>query len=616
MSQKITEKEVTQILLDNSHVLITQQEDDGSGQKVESLRRIPLPVFLQKCGGAGNENGQLDPEFVKQIVDNYLAANPPSVTETDPTVPAWAKAAEKPAYTAAEVGAISQEDLQAATDAALSQAKESGLFDGAPGADGSDGKDGADGYTPVKGTDYFTEADKQEIASSAAEMVPIPDVLPNPNALTFTGAVTGTYDGSAPLSVEIPSGGSGGGADYSFLNGLKYYALGDSITSMQGTMSATKTFGNSGYSTDLQNRDISDVTVDGYVTAIERRYGLVASNFGVGGQTLVSGYSSLVAKSYSDVALVTIAYGVNDARTGVPLGTVNSTDTTTFAGALNQLLRKIYTDNPECRVLVLSPMQRLTVTEFGIATPNANGNYLIDFVNMCKAIAEKRATAFLDQYRCTGINQTNLYYYTVEGVHPVNQGFARIRNAVIGILDKLFALEYDPIGVMTNAGDTEPEEPNTGGNTGSEEPPTEETGATVVDIADQFTRYGIDMDGWGTGISATDSTKPYRTARYHPESNVTYTIVSYGEAKLLTATDRRMWSFTTLNDDGSIKSGNYIYSASGERGAADTYESVTIDGVEYAKMTKTIVTGDVADNNYWNIPCITKLIGHVSVSYI
>ena len=34
----------------------------------------------------------------------------------------------------------------------------------------------------------------------------------NPNALTFTGAVTGSYDGSAPLSVEIPSGGGGGGS--------------------------------------------------------------------------------------------------------------------------------------------------------------------------------------------------------------------------------------------------------------------------------------------------------------------------------------------------------------------------------------------------------------------
>ena len=32
----------------------------------------------------------------------------------------------------------------------------------------------------------------------------------NPNALTFTGAVTGTYDGSAPLEVAIPSGGDAG----------------------------------------------------------------------------------------------------------------------------------------------------------------------------------------------------------------------------------------------------------------------------------------------------------------------------------------------------------------------------------------------------------------------
>ncbi len=29
-----------------------------------------------------------------------------SYTETDPTVPAWAKAASKPTYTAAEVGAL------------------------------------------------------------------------------------------------------------------------------------------------------------------------------------------------------------------------------------------------------------------------------------------------------------------------------------------------------------------------------------------------------------------------------------------------------------------------------------------------------------------------------
>ena len=32
----------------------------------------------------------------------------------------------------------------------------------------------------------------------------IPTKLPNPNPLTFTGAVAGSYDGSEALTVEIP----------------------------------------------------------------------------------------------------------------------------------------------------------------------------------------------------------------------------------------------------------------------------------------------------------------------------------------------------------------------------------------------------------------------------
>lgn len=48
--------------------------------------------------------------------------------------------------------------------------------------------------------------------------VDIPTALPNPNALTFTGAVTGSYDGSAPLSIEIPSGGSSGSGGSEFPN--------------------------------------------------------------------------------------------------------------------------------------------------------------------------------------------------------------------------------------------------------------------------------------------------------------------------------------------------------------------------------------------------------------
>lgn len=84
-----------------------------------------------------NSLGSADPEAIAKAVADYLAAHP--IEETDPTVPEWAKAETKPTYTADEVGAISQDDLQTATNNALAQAKASGEFDGPAGAPGKDG---------------------------------------------------------------------------------------------------------------------------------------------------------------------------------------------------------------------------------------------------------------------------------------------------------------------------------------------------------------------------------------------------------------------------------------------------------------------------------------------
>ena len=280
-----------------------------------------------------NGGGEVDPEAVQKIVEDYIAANPPTVVETDPTVPEWAKQPEKPTYTAAEVGALpdtykppvdstltqlgqaadakavgdrlstlSEEivtaseskvaahntgtdthsdirlliqdltgrlnvladsddttldqlsevvayiksnrelisaittdkvsvadivnnltanvankplsaaqgvviktlidalrndkldaaELTNAINTALAQAKASGDFDGA---------DGKSAYAYAVDGGY-TGTEEEFAAKLAAEM---PDKLPNPNALTFTGAVTGSYDGSAPLRVKIPS---------------------------------------------------------------------------------------------------------------------------------------------------------------------------------------------------------------------------------------------------------------------------------------------------------------------------------------------------------------------------------------------------------------------------
>lgn len=54
--------------------------------------------------------------------------------------------------------------------------------------------------------EYVTDTELEE--KGYAQTSDIPSKLPNPNKLTFTGAVSGEYDGSAPLSIEIPEGGS------------------------------------------------------------------------------------------------------------------------------------------------------------------------------------------------------------------------------------------------------------------------------------------------------------------------------------------------------------------------------------------------------------------------
>lgn len=105
-------------------------------------------------------------------------------------------------------GGITNEELASAVDDALSEAKESGTFDGKDGKDGKDGangKDGEDGVTPhigangnwfigstdtgvrakgidgkdgtspVKGTDYFTAADKAELVAAVIAGLPVYD---------------------------------------------------------------------------------------------------------------------------------------------------------------------------------------------------------------------------------------------------------------------------------------------------------------------------------------------------------------------------------------------------------------------------------------------------------
>ena len=74
---------------------------------------------------------------------------------------------------------------------------------GETGSTGPQGPQGPAGKTPVKGTDYFTQADKQEIAEDAAALV---DLSGKQNKITASGILKG--DGAGGIEAPTP------GTDY------------------------------------------------------------------------------------------------------------------------------------------------------------------------------------------------------------------------------------------------------------------------------------------------------------------------------------------------------------------------------------------------------------------
>ena len=75
-------------------------------------------------------------------------ADPSGDESADPTLPVWAEMRE--------------------TVNSIREDADNGVFDGEPGADGKPGKDG---YTPRRGIDYWTDADKAEIKSYVDEAI-------------------------------------------------------------------------------------------------------------------------------------------------------------------------------------------------------------------------------------------------------------------------------------------------------------------------------------------------------------------------------------------------------------------------------------------------------------
>ena len=121
----------------------------------------------------------VDGETAERITTNIITFNvsPTGMTDTDNAFPSVAPDMVEQIYASLEGVAAEavNEAIPSAVEAALAQAKASGEFDG------KDGKDGINGKTPVKGEDYFTDADKAELVEEVLEEVGGKQVQPDWN---------------------------------------------------------------------------------------------------------------------------------------------------------------------------------------------------------------------------------------------------------------------------------------------------------------------------------------------------------------------------------------------------------------------------------------------------
>ena len=173
-----------------------------------------------------------DPDAIKNAVNDYLEQNPVE----SPVKSVNGKTGEVE-LTAKDVGAISQDDLQAATNEALAQAKASGEFDGPQGPAGPKGDTGDTGPAGPKGDTGATGPKGDTGATPNIQIGTVTTLAAGSNAIA---SISGTAENPL-LNLGIPKGadGSGGGSGSSGKDGGYYSPSVDMEGNLTWTASKT-----------------------------------------------------------------------------------------------------------------------------------------------------------------------------------------------------------------------------------------------------------------------------------------------------------------------------------------------------------------------------------------
>ena len=211
------------------------------------------------------------------------------------------------------------------------------------------------------------------------------------------------------------------------LKGTKINFLGDSITEGSGTSSHEKM----------------------YTMVIEREYGAICRNYGIGGTRIARqttpteekydrDFISRVPEMDNDADIVVVFGGTNDFGHGdAPLGKSDSRDEGTFRGALNVLCENLINAFPKARIAFITPLHRLNEdadwNSFGVR----NAAPLSGYCDIIKEICPKYSIPVFDAYSEIGINpvfEAQKEIYMPDGLHPSDNGHERLADYIISKL--------------------------------------------------------------------------------------------------------------------------------------------------------------------------------------
>lgn len=194
-------------------------------------------------------------------------------------------------------------------------------------------------------------------------------------------------------------------------------------------------------------------------------------NHGVSGSRITqqAGVDYSLVERYQalpDADVVVVFAGVNDYWHGTGVfGLEDSTDSTQFYGALNNLFTGLKSKYSSSEIIIMTPFRSYVSGNSGSTVPNASsGKTLTEYRDAIISRAHVHAINYIDLYDQIGFDAdtsaTDRAAFTTDGVHLNVAGHRRVANIVISWLQKDIVTVFRPnlftavdanVGTLTNA---------------------------------------------------------------------------------------------------------------------------------------------------------------------